>query len=131
MSKTERKGHKAANDMLSRLRIYERVDEYLNKQDWDAVIETVKGSGCMDTSDLQLQGRFTEAYLHKDCAPGEAEFIFKIVVLANYCDEHSNGAIGKSRVLPPYMETFSKERLEDIARRASQWLQDVACRQNQ
>lgn len=130
MSEGERKGYKAASDMLSTLRIYERIDEYLNNQDWDAVIETVKRSGCMDTSDLQLQGRFTEAYLHKDYTQGEREFVFKIVVLANYCDEHGNRAIGRIRVLPPYMETFSEERLEDIARRASQWLQDVACRQN-
>jgi len=104
------------------LDLYETVDRYLEAKDWDGVITTVESADALETTDLQLAVRLTQAYLHQDVIPGDMRFICKVLVLANYCERYNGIAFRGNQVLPTYIEVWSEERLKKTAREASEWL---------
>lgn len=122
MNEKKRKKTKIRSDMKRGLDLYETVDRYLEAKDWDGVITTVESADALETTDLQLAVRLTQAYLHQDVIPGDMRFICKVLVLANYCERYNGIAFRGNQVLPTYIEVWSEERLKKTAREASEWL---------
>ena len=53
------------------LDLYETVDRYMKVKNWDGVITTVESADALETTDLQLAARLTQAYLHQDVVSGD------------------------------------------------------------
>ena len=104
------------------LDLYETVDRYMKVKNWDGVITTVESADALETTDLQLAARLTQAYLHQDVVSGDMRFICKVLVLANYCERYNGIAFRVNQVLPTYIEVWSEERLKETAHVASEWL---------
>jgi len=124
MNEKERKQCKPKSDIQRCLDIYERVDTYFKNKKWHAVIETMELTDSLKTRDLQLQARLVQAYLHQNYNHDDMRFISKVIVLANYCEEYNNDHFRKNQALPHYIEMLTEDRLGQIARQASKWIED-------
>ncbi|MCP4146258.1 MAG: hypothetical protein GY757_00780 [bacterium] len=121
MAPGERKEIIAENNIVRILTIIETVDAHFVNKEWLEAISIMESHNILSSSELQLTVRFAEAYLHLDVVSGEGRWFCKVMALANYC-ENRNKPMSKSQIFPPYIETWSRERLGDTANRAEQWL---------
>jgi hypothetical protein len=116
----------SANNNISRtlrtLSVFETVDAHLLNKEWRDAISIMEKYNVQSSSDIQLLARFTEAFLHQRVTPGELQWFCKVVVLANYCENHSDRYMSNNPVLPPQIESWSDQRLDDLASRAAEWL---------
>jgi hypothetical protein len=118
----------SANNNISRtlrtLSVFETVDARLLNKEWRAAISIMEKYNVQSSSDLQLHARFAEAFLHQHVSPGELQWFCKVFVLATYCENHSDKYMSNNPVLPPQIESWSDQRLNDLASRAAQWLKN-------
>jgi hypothetical protein len=122
MSPKKRKKVSAKNDILKTVNFFEIVDAHLSKQEWYEAVSIMEKHNVLSSSGLQLLARFAEAYLHQHVVTGEMRWFCKVAVLANYCERHRDRFIRCNQVLPPHIEVWSEERLNDTESRARQWL---------
>lgn len=122
MNEKQRKKCKMRKDMRRGLDLYETVNRYLKAKDWHEVIATVESADALETKDLQLMARLTQAYLHQEVVPGDMRFFCKVLVLANYCEQYDDLFFRGNRILPHYIEMWSEDRLKRTANEASEWL---------
>lgn len=128
MSAKKRKKYKGGNEIQKRLYFFETVDAHLANKKWHKAIEAIEKNNDLESSDLQILARLTEAYLHQDYIHGEMQWFYKVLVLADYCEKHEAAHFRKNQVLPPYIGMWSDSRLADLATQASQWLEDTIYR---
>lgn len=120
-----KKRQKQTSDMAKDLNLFESVDNHLANKRWGEAIETIEKNEASSKTELQMLSRLTWAYLNQNLIPGEMPWLFKIIALANYCEGYNNKFIYDNKVLPPYIGSWPEIRLNDIARQAQQWLDDL------
>lgn len=112
---------------FSSLEIYQRVDSKLCSKDWFAVITIMENFNIAKLSDLQILARLSEAYLHHEVSPKDTRWLGKVMVLASFCDHNSkDNILRNNQILPPWLETWSSTRIQEIAKKAALWLDDRA-----
>jgi hypothetical protein len=112
----------AKKPLLILLNFLETVDVYLLNGEWLEAVSFMEMHNFLSSNDLQVLARFAEAFLHVRVVPGEPRWFCKIAVLANYSQKHRYRFMSYNQVFPPYIETWSEQRLKDTAIRAAQWL---------
>lgn len=125
MSPKRKKKISAKGDISRTLRtlsVFETVDARLLNKEWRDAISIMGKYNVPSSSDLQLLARFAEAFLHQRVSPGELQWFCKVFVLATYCENHNDKYMSNNPVLPPQIESWSDQRLNDLESRAAQWL---------
>jgi hypothetical protein len=122
MKPKKRRKEIARKPVLSLLNLIETVDAHLLNEEWFEALSFMEMHDFLSSNDLQLLARFVEAYLHVRVVIGEPQWFCKFIALANYCQKHNNRNMSCNQVFPPYIETWSDQRLNDTASRAAHWL---------
>ena len=122
MSPKERKKISPKSDISRALNFFEMVDALLLNKEWLKAISIMEKYNLPSSNDLQVLARFAEAFLHQRVSPGELQWFCKIVALANYCEKHGDNYMSNNWILPPQIEIWSEQRLNDTASRSAQWL---------
>ena len=111
---------------LSSLEIYQRVDNKLCNKDWFAVITIMENFNIAKLFDLQILARLSEAYLHHEVRPKDTRWLGKVMVLASFCDlNRKNDILSNNQLLPPWLEIWSITRIQEIAKKAALWLDEI------
>jgi len=126
MSTEERLVYRSDNELFTSLDIYERVDACLRDRDWLTTITIMENYNITSLTDLQILARLSEAYLHYPVKTGEGRWLGKVMVLANFINCFEDEISSRYPLLPPYIETWSHTRIQEIADRAEQWLEQIA-----
>jgi len=113
------------DDVSEILNIFESVDNHLAHNEWRNSIEIIEKIDVLSKNDLQIMSRLTWAYLNQNVMPGQRQWLFKVIVLANYCQIYNNNFMQENKVLPPYLDTWNESRLGDVAKQAKQWLDNL------
>ncbi len=117
----KRKASGVGEGMVYVLELFEEVDDHFFAGRWSEAAALMEEYGVPAAKELQSLARFSEALLRRSIPRGDSWWFRKVFVLATYC-ECSNEAMHENQVLPPHIETWSRERLEDVAVRATRWL---------
>lgn len=120
-----KKRQKQKGNVKEILNIFESIDNHLAHKRWRNAIETMEKTDVLSKNDLQIMSRLTWAYLNQNVMPSEMQWLFKVIVLASYCQIYNNDFMQDNKVLPPYLETWTESRLRDIAKQAKQWLDNL------
>jgi len=126
MSTEERLIFRSDNELFTSLDIYERVDACLRDRDWLTTITIMENYNITSLTDLQILARISKAYLHYPIKTGEGRWLGKVMALANFINCSEDEITSRHPLLPPYIETWSHTRIQEIADRAVQWLEQIA-----
>lgn len=116
---------KEKNDLINILDTFESIDHHLNNMRWGEAVAIIENTPTLVKTDLQMLGRLTWAFLNQNVKHGERQWLYKIIILGNYCQVFNNKFRCDDLILPPYIETWSESRLSEIAKQAKEWLDDL------
>lgn len=98
--------------------LYETVNHYRRKKDWIAVIDTIEAETSLGVEEDRLMARQVEAYLNLPDESAGDRMLGKILVLSAFCTKYFEEK--NNVILPPYIETPSKEEMADLVKRAEE-----------
>ncbi len=120
MSPRKRKERRSWGGAYETLVVFEEVDDHLTAGEWTEAISIMEDYNVFAKEEMQVIARLSDAYLRLDIAPADPRWHRKALALALFCEKHRFYPIGYGYILPPYIETWSDERLKDIADRSKQ-----------
>jgi len=107
------------------LDLFAAVDEAFSRERWAEAINLIRDCHALDVEDLQMQARLVAALLALEPQQGSPSWVFRIVGLGHFVESLKDYFPPEEIILPPNFETYSKERVQDLADRAQQWLDAI------
>ena len=124
LSPNEREKRKAGSSIAKMLNLFDTIDDFMAKGEWDAITTLIETDYHMERSDEQILARLAQAYLNINYEAGAVRRFGKIISLVNYCNRF-NKSHKSHFCLPPCIETWSNERLNDVFVQAEHWLSRI------